>query len=44
LRIAGIGLGLATVREIAHAHGGDVAVESRPGVGSRFTLQLPGFY
>jgi signal transduction histidine kinase len=37
----GLGLGLATVREIARAHGGEVAVESRNGGGSRFTLHLP---
>jgi signal transduction histidine kinase len=37
----GLGLGLATVREVAGAHGGRVDVESRLGVGSRFTLHLP---
>lgn len=35
------GIGLALVREIAHAHGGDVKVKSIPGVGSTFTLSLP---
>jgi signal transduction histidine kinase len=29
------------VRHIAHAHGGEVDVESAPGKGSRFTLTLP---
>lgn len=37
----GAGLGLALAREIARAHGGDVAVESEPGRGSRFTVRLP---
>ena len=37
----GSGLGLSLVRHIAHAHGGEVAVESTPGKGSRFTMTLP---
>jgi signal transduction histidine kinase len=37
----GSGVGLALVRHIAEAHGGDVTVESAPGAGSRFTLRLP---
>jgi two-component system, OmpR family, heavy metal sensor histidine kinase CusS len=37
----GAGIGLALAREIARAHGGDVSVESRPGEGSTFTVQLP---
>jgi signal transduction histidine kinase len=37
----GSGLGLAIVRGIAEAHGGRVYAESRPGQGSRFTLELP---
>jgi two-component system, OmpR family, sensor kinase len=40
-RYRGAGLGLAVVRAIARAHGGDVFVESRPGEGARFTLRLP---
>ena len=38
----GLGLGLATVQGIAAAHGGVVEVESAEGLGSRFTLRLPG--
>ncbi|MEJ2540804.1 MAG: PAS domain-containing sensor histidine kinase, partial [Gemmatimonadota bacterium] len=38
----GSGLGLAIVRGIVEAHGGQVAVESRPGEGSRFSFTLPG--
>jgi signal transduction histidine kinase len=37
----GSGLGLSLVRHIAHAHGGEVEVESTPGNGSKFTLSLP---
>ena len=35
------GIGLALVREIAQAHGGDIAVASTPGQGARFTLTVP---
>ncbi|MGZ4835593.1 MAG: sensor histidine kinase, partial [Terriglobales bacterium] len=37
----GSGLGLCLVRHIAHAHGGNVEVESVPGKGSKFSLLLP---
>ncbi len=38
----GSGLGLAVVRAIAQAHGGEVEVESSPGQGATFRLVLPG--
>jgi signal transduction histidine kinase len=37
----GTGLGLSLSREIATAHGGDLAVESRPGQGTTMSLWLP---
>ena len=39
--IQGAGLGLTLVRHVAEGHGGEVVVESAPGVGSTFRLVLP---
>jgi two-component system CheB/CheR fusion protein len=38
---AGFGLGLWTAQRIAGAHGGTVRVQSEPGKGATFTLELP---
>jgi len=38
---AGIGLGLATVKRLAEAHGGSVGVDSSPGKGAAFWFELP---
>src|SRR5271169_417677 len=37
----GSGLGLSLVRHIVLAHGGEVAVQSQPGSGSKFIITLP---
>ncbi len=39
--LGGTGLGLAIVKHIALAHQGNVAVDSRPGRGTTFTIHLP---
>jgi signal transduction histidine kinase len=40
-QIPGTGLGLYIAREIIEAHGGSIEVESRPGEGSSFCVELP---
>jgi hypothetical protein len=40
--VAGAGIGLALVQDVADAHGGRVEVEAPDGGGSRFIVVLPG--
>jgi signal transduction histidine kinase len=40
-RIKGTGIGLAMVRRIVQAHGGEIQLASAPGEGSRFTISIP---
>jgi two-component system OmpR family sensor kinase/two-component system sensor histidine kinase BaeS len=40
-RGAGSGLGLAIARQLVHAHGGRIGVESEPGNGTTFAIELP---
>jgi signal transduction histidine kinase len=40
--VAGTGIGLAVVRELASLHGGRVWVEGHAGGGARFVIELPG--
>ncbi len=40
-RVEGAGVGLYLVKSILDAYGGRVHVESSPGLGSRFTLEVP---
>ena len=39
--VGGCGLGLSIVRSIVEAHHGKVRVESEPGHGSTFTIEIP---
>jgi PAS domain S-box-containing protein len=39
--IQGTGLGLTITKAIAEAHGGSIAVESTPGAGTTFVVELP---
>ena len=39
--VEGMGLGLSIARDILTAHGGEIKVDSMPGAGSFFTLEIP---
>jgi signal transduction histidine kinase len=41
LNYGGLGLGLYISRWVVEAHGGRISVESRPGEGATFTVELP---
>ena len=40
-KASGTGLGLAVVKRIVEGHGGEIAVRSRPGAGTTFSLRFP---
>ena len=39
--VEGMGLGLSIARDIVAAHGGSIELDTAPGAGSRFRLQIP---
>jgi signal transduction histidine kinase len=42
--VVGSGIGLAVVREIVAAHGGEAWVEDAPSGGARFVVELPALH
>jgi two-component system osmolarity sensor histidine kinase EnvZ len=41
-KVAGVGLGLSVVRDVARSHGGDVTLAKSPMGGLRAVLRIPG--
>jgi signal transduction histidine kinase len=39
--VKGVGLGMSIVRNIVHAHGGEILVESQPDIGTTIYVSLP---
>ncbi|HEY6878994.1 MAG TPA: response regulator [Polyangiales bacterium] len=42
-KVEGTGLGLALTKRLVELHGGSIHVESKPELGSKFTVRLPAF-
>jgi signal transduction histidine kinase len=40
-KVPGTGLGLSICKQIVSGHGGSIAVKSRPGKGTTFTIHIP---